>query len=71
MKQMIVQSTDPVTLLGGGDATTADVEAALALAPTCVAADGGAELAARAGVSPDAVIGDFDSVSPGTLALTP
>lgn len=43
----------------------------MALAPTCVAADGGAELAARAGVSPDAVIGDFDSVSPATLALTP
>jgi len=71
MKQMIIQSTDPVTLLGGGDASIADVESARVLAPVCVAADGGAELAARAGVSLDAVIGDFDSVSPGTLALTP
>lgn len=71
MKQMIVQSPNPVTLLGGGDALTEDVKAAVALAPTCVAADGGAELAARAGVSLDAVIGDFDSVSPETLALTP
>ncbi|WP_108837007.1 thiamine diphosphokinase [Tateyamaria sp. Alg231-49] len=71
MKQMIIQSANPVTLLGGGDALPTDVEAAMALAPTCVAADGGAELAARAGVSLDAVIGDFDSVSPETLALTP
>lgn len=70
MKQMIIQSPNPVTLLGGGDALPSDVEAAMALAPTCVAADGGAELAARAGVSLDAVIGDFDSVSPETLALT-
>ncbi len=48
-----------------------DVRDALALAPVCVAADGGAELARRAGVAPQAVIGDFDSVSPETLALTP
>ena len=71
MNQMIIQSSTPVTLLGGGEASIKDVEAAMALAPTCVAADGGAELAALAGVSLDAVIGDFDSVLPETLALTP
>lgn len=71
MKPMIVHSSDPVTLLGGGAALTKDVVAALALAPRCVAADGGAELARAAGVSLDALIGDFDSVRPETLALTP
>ncbi|MEM6372453.1 MAG: thiamine diphosphokinase [Pseudomonadota bacterium] len=68
---MIVHSSDPVTLLGGGAALTKDVEAALALAPTCVAADGGAELARRAGVALAALFGDFDSVDPDTLAMTP
>lgn len=71
MKQMTLTRSEPVTLLGGGAASTRDVEAAMAIAPTCVAADGGAELAARAGVSLAAVIGDFDSVSAETLALTP
>ncbi len=71
MKQTIVYSSEPVTLLGGGAALTRDVEMALALAPTCVAADGGAELARAAGVALDALIGDFDSVAPDTLALTP
>lgn len=71
MKQMTLTRSDPVTLLGGGQASPTDVAEAMALAPTCVAADGGAELASRAGVSLAAVIGDFDSVSPETLALTP
>lgn len=71
MKQSIVHSLEPVTLLGGGAALTKDVRAAMAMAPRCVAADGGAELARRAGVTLDALIGDFDSVSPETLALTP
>lgn len=71
MKEIIVHSSDPVTLLGGGEGSTRDVGLALALGPTCVAADGGAELAARAGVPLTALIGDFDSVSAQTLALTP
>ncbi|MFL4471916.1 thiamine diphosphokinase [Tateyamaria armeniaca] len=71
MKEMIVHSSEPVTLLGGGAALTTDVETAMALAPQCVAADGGAELARQAGVKLDGLIGDFDSVSPETLALTP
>ena len=68
MTSLIVYKSEPVTLLGGGDATLTDVAEATALAPTCVAADGGANLAVRAGVIPDAVIGDFDSVTPETLA---
>jgi len=71
MKPLIVHSSDPVTLLGGGAALSTDVHEALSIAPRCVAADGGAELARRAGVAPEAVIGDFDSVSPRTLDLTP
>ena len=71
MKPLIVHSSEPVTLLGGGAALTTDVHEALSIAPRCVAADGGAELARRSGVTPEAVIGDFDSVSPETLDLTP
>lgn len=58
----IVHSSDPVTLVGGGVASLADLAEALALAPTCVAADGGARLAVDAGVDIAAVIGDFDSI---------
>ena len=71
MNGPIVHSSDPVTLLGGGDASVEDVRAALTIAPTCVAADGGAELARRAGVALDGLIGDFDSISSETLAVTP
>ena len=71
MNDFIVDSIEPVTLLGGGEALTTDVADALTIAPRCVAADGGGELARRAGVALDAIIGDFDSISPETLALTP
>ncbi|WP_299150329.1 thiamine diphosphokinase [uncultured Tateyamaria sp.] len=71
MTKRIVHSFDPITLLGGGEASVADVMDAVALAPTCVAADGGAELADRADVALAAIIGDFDSVSPQTLARIP
>ena len=40
-----------------------DLQTALALAPTCVAADGGAHHALAAGVDLAAVIGDMDSIS--------
>lgn len=67
----IVQSSHPITLVGGGQATTDDLHKSLTLAPLCIAADGGAGLAARAGVTLDAVIGDFDSISPDILAQVP
>ncbi|MEP5729169.1 MAG: thiamine diphosphokinase [Sulfitobacter sp.] len=67
----IVQSTDPVTLIGGGDATPQDLHKALRLAPTCVAADGGAALAVAEQVPLAAVIGDFDSVSADVLSAVP
>lgn len=71
MNHNIVHTSAPVTLLGGGEASVDDVNAALSIAPVCIAADSGAELARLAGVAPAAVIGDFDSISPETLALTP
>ncbi|WP_415403607.1 thiamine diphosphokinase [Tateyamaria sp. SN3-11] len=71
MTKQIVHSLEPVTLLGGGAAQIEDVTLAMGLAPLCVAADGGAELARRAGVDLTAVIGDFDSVSAETVQLIP
>jgi thiamine pyrophosphokinase len=68
---VIVESAAPVTLIGGGDGTAADVALAAALAPVCVAADGGAALALTAGVLPDAVIGDFDSLPDEIRAQIP
>lgn len=59
----IVQSRSPVTLLGGGEVSLDDLRAALLLAPVLVAADGGANVALEAGVIPEAVIGDLDSLS--------
>jgi thiamine pyrophosphokinase len=63
MKRAIVQSPAGVTLVGGGLVSRADLARARALAPVVVAADGGADRCLRAGVVPEAVIGDFDSIS--------
>ena len=67
----IVETNHPVTLVGGGAATEADLHEALSLAPTLVAADGGAGLALSAGVIPEAVIGDFDSITADALSRIP
>lgn len=60
---MIVQQSQPVTLIGGAEVNNKRLERALALAPYLVAADGGADAALAHGRMPDAVIGDFDSLS--------
>ena len=52
-----------VTLVGAGALDMAMVEAARALAPVLIAADGGADRLAEMGLSPSAVIGDMDSIS--------
>lgn len=67
----IVHSSDPVTLVGAGEATTQDLQKSLMLAPTCVAADGGAALALAVGAEITALIGDFDSVSDEILSKIP
>lgn len=59
----IVNELNPVTLIGGGAVGPGDLEAALAIAPVCVAADGGAHVALEAGLTLAAVIGDMDSLS--------
>jgi len=67
----IVTSANAVTLLGGGKVDPRDLEEALGHAPTLVAADGGANLAAGMGHRPVAVIGDMDSVDSEILASFP
>jgi thiamine pyrophosphokinase len=71
MAAAIVQTSSPVTLLGGGTITDEDLAAALAMAPEVVAADGGANMAAAAGIDVRAVIGDLDSVSAAAKAAVP
>lgn len=71
MTSPIVYSSEPVALFGGGEATLADVAEVQALCGPCVAADGGAQIAIEAGLELDAVIGDFDSVSPDVLRKMP
>ncbi|QUS34942.1 thiamine diphosphokinase [Falsirhodobacter algicola] len=65
MTKPIVQSSVPVTLVAGGPATRRDLRLCLRRAPHLVAADGGADRALAAGLCPDAVIGDLDSISDG------
>ncbi len=67
----IVRAPHPVTLVGGGDAKAEDLHKALSLAPTCVAADGGAALAHAADVKITALVGDFDSVDQAIIADLP
>ncbi len=63
MNVAIVQSTEGVTLAGGGGFSVKLLEFARLRAPRLVAADGGADRLLRLGVEPEAVIGDFDSIS--------
>ena len=63
MKQVIVQSTTGVTLAGGGRFSLELLRFAQKFAPRLVAADGGANRLLALGAEPEAVIGDFDSIS--------
>jgi len=71
MSAPIVQSLEPITLVGGGYLGSGDLELALKRAPRLVAADGGAAAALKAGHDLETVIGDFDSLSPDTKARIP
>lgn len=64
----VLRSEAPVTLVGGGPLSEGDLSTALALAPTLVAADGGAGHCLAAGRAPVAVIGDMDSIPPEAAA---
>lgn len=59
---------DNVTLLGGGELAAGTVSELMTLAPNLVACDGAAASALAAGVVPDRVIGDLDSLDPETRA---
>lgn len=60
-----VQSSQGVTLVGAGAPRRQDIVEALNIAPTLIAADGGANFCFDAGFAPSAVIGDFDSFGTG------
>lgn len=64
MNTRIIDVSELVTLVGGGAIGADDLEVALALAPVCVAADGGADVVLDAGIDLAAAIGDMDSISP-------
>ncbi len=69
---VIVHSSDPVTLVGGAKLRRSDLTKALSFAPIVVAADGGADHLLQAGLQPQAVIGDMDSISDAArLAFDP
>lgn len=68
---VILTTGGGITLAGAGTIAPADWTEALALAPVLVAADGGADAALAAGHMPEAVIGDFDSLSPAARAAIP
>lgn len=61
---VVFQSESGVTLAGGAGFDRVALDAALALAPDPVAADGGANHLHALGHVPHAVIGDLDSIDP-------
>lgn len=71
MSDNIVESLEPVALIGGGDLGKHDLEVIQKRSTMLVAADSGATAALRAGIVPDAVIGDFDSLPDGDAAQIP
>ena len=71
MKNSIFFSDLPLVLVGGGQVGRTDFSTAQTVAKHCVAADGGAAAALAAGMMPEAVIGDLDSVPAATLEQIP
>jgi thiamine pyrophosphokinase len=71
MNRVIVQSLEAITLVGGGPVSKAELALSRRFAPRVVAADGGADHCLRHGLMPEAVIGDFDSISETALAAIP
>lgn len=68
---MLISNQSPVTLIGGGEVRAEDLDLALSVAPNLIAADGGADLALGFGHRPQAVIGDFDSLTDKARAALP
>jgi len=68
---LIVHSEETITLIGGAKLDRHLLDRAMALAPRVVAADGGADAALLHEVIPEAVIGDFDSLSTSAREVLP
>lgn len=62
--EVVLRSSTPVTLVGGAGFRTEDLAAALEAAPRIVAADSGAAAVVEAGLDPELVVGDMDSLDP-------
>jgi thiamine pyrophosphokinase len=69
--KQIVRSEEPIGLVGGGEIGPDDMNLMLNRVKTVVAADGGAIPMMDSGRVPDAVIGDFDSLSGADLDRIP
>ncbi len=67
MNHNIVNSLEPVTLVGGGVVGVNDLKQAVLLAKQCIVADGGLGHVLAAGLIPKAVIGDIDSANAAEL----
>lgn len=63
MTDILIKNSGAVTLIGGGELEKQDVLTSLAQSEALIAADGAADCALGMGLMPDAVIGDFDSIS--------
>ncbi len=64
-----MQDLSPVLVANGPFRWTEELAAIAAAADPLLAADGGANQLGRIGLRPRAVIGDLDSITPGTLAF--
>ncbi|WP_243403529.1 thiamine diphosphokinase [Shimia abyssi] len=63
---------EPITLVGAGECAEIDIKQCLDMAPRVFAADGGARHCRAAGIMPELVIGDLDSILEGeTLDIPP
>ena len=71
MNAPIVFSDEPVLLVGGAIGDNQQLHGLLEEVKTVVAADSGADWLMALGRVPDAVIGDLDSISPGTRSTVP
>ncbi|WP_299663680.1 thiamine diphosphokinase [uncultured Ruegeria sp.] len=68
---VIVRANEPIGLFGGGEINSEDVNLVLNRVKCAVAADGGAAALIDSGRVPDAVIGDFDSITAEYRAQIP
>ncbi|MEP2784474.1 MAG: thiamine diphosphokinase [Pseudoruegeria sp.] len=71
VKSFIVAYSEVVTLLGAAPIGPHRIQSVFDLAPNLIAADGGASLALAAGLVPDWIIGDLDSVDVAALSSVP